>query len=627
MCGLVGFVGRGDWEDLGAMMNSLAHRGPDGAGSYVDENSQVYLGHCRLAIIDVAGGVQPMWNREGTIGVVFNGEIYNHLDLRRELQALGHVFATDHSDTEVLIHGYAAWGKELVEKLNGMFAFAIYDRRCRRIFLARDRFGEKPLYYAQKGDLFAFASELRAIAAHRSFDARLNRRSLQKFFAYGFLPAPNAILENCQKLPGGHWLTFDLDTGRVDTYRYWQFTVEPDSAFDSRREDDVVDELRALLFDAVARRSISDVPIGLFLSGGLDSSAVLAGAVRHLGAEAVRTFTIGFSEASFDESGPAAAVAKHFGVHNAMERLDLDAARDLIPAVLSRLDEPLGDGSVLPTYLLSAFTRKHVTVALSGDGGDELFAGYDPFVALPWARLYDACVPRPLHRFLRGAFAHMPVSTRNMALDFKLKRTLGGLSYSPDVRTPVWMSAADPAMIADLMEEPLTKEELYEEAIQLWSESGAKSDLEKTLEYFTNYYLQDDILFKVDRAAMMTSLESRAVFLDNDLVDFCRRLPTHFKFRRGERKYILRRAMRGIVPDDILDRPKKGFGMPLTKWLRQTPAEPPLTSVSGVRMERIARAWAEHRGGTSDHRLLLWSWLSLQNLPYDFRATTQRMVA
>jgi asparagine synthase (glutamine-hydrolysing) len=296
-----------------------------------------------------------------------------------------------------------------------------------------------------------------------------------------------------------------------------------------------------------------------------------------------------------------------------MERLDLLAAQDLVPYVLSRLDEPLGDASILPTYLLSRFTRRHVTVALSGDGADELFAGYDPFVALPWARLYHASMPQPLHRLIRSAVDLLPISAHNMSLDFKLRRTLAGLSYRPEIWNPVWLAPADPALIADLFEEPVAAEELYSEAIALWFSGDGSSDIERTLEFYTNFYLQDDILAKVDRAAMLCSLESRAVFLDNDLVDFCRRLPTRFKYRNGQRKYLLRRALQGILPARIVSRPKKGFGIPLAKWLHSVPAKPPLSPLPGVRLDRIANAWNEHRSGRADHRLLLWSWLSLQH--------------
>lgn len=616
MCGIAGFVGDGDGQDLSRMANALAHRGPDGEGAYSDSAARVHLAHKRLAIIDVDGGRQPMLTSDGNLCVVFNGEIYNHVELRHELERLGHVFKTSHSDTEVLLHGYAAWGKGLPGRLNGMFAFALYDKRRRRLFLARDRFGEKPLYYAKKGRLFLFGSELTAIAAHSSFDASLSVRSIQKFLAYGFLPAPNSILEHVQKLPGGHYLIYNVDDGETQLNRYWRFDLQSDPEFNSRDDNEVAEEMIALFDQGVRRRLISDVPLGLFLSGGVDSSAALSAACNVLNPETIRTFTIGFKEPSFDESAAAAYVARHFNVSNSIEVLSLETARQLIEPVLSRLDDPLGDGSLLPTYMLARFTRKHVTVALSGDGGDELFGGYDPFAALPWARLYKAGVPEAVHHIVQSLALRLPVSGRNMSLDFKIKRVLRGLCYPPEMWTPVWMSPADPAMIADIMREPLSAEELYEEAIQLWDRGGKKSHAEKLLEYFTTIYLQDDILVKSDRASMMNSLESRSVFLDNDLVDFCARLPLRFKIRNGKRKYILKEAMRSRLPDSILRRPKKGFGAPLTEWLRNTPAEPPLAPKPGVDTSKLARAWKEHRAGQQDHRLLLWSWLSLQLLPH-----------
>lgn len=611
MCGIAGFVGAGDRDDLRAITDALVHRGPDGEGLFIDPGTGVHLGHRRLAIIDIGGGAQPMWNEDGTVGIVYNGEIYNHAALRLELERAGHVFRSDHSDTEVLVHGYEQWGSDLPSRLNGMFAFTILDRRKRQLFLARDRFGEKPLYYARQKCLFIFASELGAITRHHSFNARVRPRSLQKFLAYGFLPAPATLLEDCHKLPGGCFLLYDLDMGTSVVKRYWKFSLEPDEGLGMRTEDSLAEELRSLLFQAVERRLISDVPLGVFLSGGIDSSSVLAGTTAGTDARRIRTFTIGFTEASFDESAYAAAVAEAFGTDHQLQYLDLDSARELIAPILSRLDEPLGDASILPTYLLSRFTRSQVTVALSGDGGDELFAGYDPFIALPWARLYHSLVPQPLHRVVRHAAHMLPLSTRNMSFDFRLRRMLSGLSHAPELWNPVWLAPAEPSLIADLFEEPVAADELYEEAIALWEEGKGKSDLERTLEFYTNFYLQDDILTKADRAAMMCSLESRAVFLDNDLVEFCRRLPTRFKFHKGERKYLLKRAMKGVLPEHIMSRSKKGFGIPLAKWLRSVPPKPPLEPLLGMRMNRVAELWSEHQTGRADYRLLLWSLLTL----------------
>jgi asparagine synthase (glutamine-hydrolysing) len=593
------------------MTAALSHRGPDGQGLFFDPQLPVYLGHRRLAIIDLDGGNQPMWNEDGAVGVIFNGEIYNHAELRRELVSRGHRFASGHSDTEVLVHGYEEWGSALVDKLNGMFAFALWDRNRKRLFLARDRFGEKPLYYCPHDHGFAFASELSALALHPAVGRTLSRRALQKYFAYGYIPAPLALLEGCAKLPGGCYLTYDLDDARLTVRRYWRFHIETDESLNEKPEAALAEELRGLFVQAVKRRLISDVPLGVFLSGGIDSSGVLAGAAQHIDPAQIMTFTIGFNEPSFDESDYARRVAQWFGTHHHEEKLDLNVARALIPQVLPRLDEPLADPSIIPTFLLSEFTRRHVTVALSGDGGDELFAGYDPFKALGLAQLYQFLVPRGLHRGLRRLADLLPISTRNMSLDFKLRRALTGISHPPEIWNPVWLGPVQPADIAELFEEPVRAEDLYDEAISLWSGGGSLGD--RTLEFYTNLYLQDDILMKVDRAAMMISLESRAVFLDNDLVEFCRRLPYRFKYRNGTRKYLLKKALAPLLPSEVLTRRKKGFGIPIANWLRGMPDFGPTEQrLDVIHTAPIERWWAEHRGGRADHRLALWSWVALR---------------
>jgi asparagine synthase (glutamine-hydrolysing) len=312
-------------------------------------------------------------------------------------------------------------------------------------------------------------------------------------------------------------------------------------------------------------------------------------------------------------------VAQHFGTQHREKRLDLDTARELIPDVLAKLDEPLGDASILPTYLLSRFVREHVTVALSGDGGDELFAGYDPFLALKAAEAYGRVVPPWLHRGMRSLAAMMPVSDRNMSLDFKIKRTLMGLSYPTSFRLPVWMAPLEPKELAEFLDAPVDPREVYSEAIELWEGSPGKHIVDRAMEFFTVFYLQDDILMKVDRAAMMCSLESRAVFLDNDLVDFCRRLPNRFKFRNGERKYLLKQVARRMLPARIVDRKKKGFGIPLSKWLRQLPQQAQPVSALGIGGDYARSAWSAHRAGRSDNRLFLWSLLSAEHVMAQFR--------
>jgi asparagine synthase (glutamine-hydrolysing) len=612
MCGICGFSGKGTVEDLRAMSATLAHRGPDDAGELVDPGARVFLGHRRLSIIDIAGGHQPMASEDGAVQVIFNGEIYNHLELRRELAAAGHRFATDHSDTEVLVHGYEEWGEGLVARLNGMFAFAIYDRANGRLLLARDRFGEKPLFYATLGDTFLFASELSALRRHPGFDATLDRRGLQKFFAHGFLPAPNTVYRHASKLPAGALLTYDLRSRQAKVTRYYRFRVEPDGTMLRRDEREVAAELRHLLCEAVSRRLMSDVPLGVFLSGGIDSSAVLAFAAEAAGPGRIASFSIGFRERSYDESRWARMMAAAAGSVHHEEILGINDAQELMKDVLVRLDEPLGDASILPTFLLSRFARRHVKVALGGDGGDELFAGYDPFVALRPAELYRQAIPPVFHRFFRRLAQGLPVSARNMSLDFKLRRTLAGLSFPPELWNPVWLGPLEPEALSDLFSEPIDPEELYSEALALWRDSEADNLVDRTLEFYTNFYLPDDILTKVDRASMMVSLEVRSPFLDNDVTAFARRLPHQLKMRRGQRKFLLKLALRDVLPSAVVQRPKKGFGIPFAAWLRQLPAELPSTAVPGADGNWVAKRWREHRDGRADHRLFLWCWLALQ---------------
>jgi asparagine synthase (glutamine-hydrolysing) len=611
MCGLVGFVGRGDRDQLEAMTRCLSHRGPDGEGFFVDESARVFLGHRRLAVIDLPGGQQPMWNETFDVCVVFNGEIYNHGELRRELTDSGHVFRSDHSDTEVLVHGYEEWGDELPRRLNGMFAFAVYDQRRGRLFLARDHFGKKPLYYSHHNGSFAFASELSALARHASFEPSIQKRALQKLFAYGFLPSPHTLYRDTFKLPGGCLLTYDVQDGTLRKRRYWQFRIDPHDEATLKREEDLAEELSCLLLQAVRRRLISDVPLGIFLSGGIDSSCILAMAAKSLPPSEIKSFTVGFDEPSYDESAYAQEVAEHLQVAHHLETCDLSKALDLSPTLLSQLDEPLGDSSLLPTYLLSRFTRRHVTVALSGDGGDELFAGYDPFKALTVASIYDRLIPRVAHHGLRRLVDLLPHSDQNMSLDFKLRRILAGLSYPRGMWNPVWLGPLEPRDIADMLHDPVDAEDLYCEALELWRSSESSNLVDRTLDFYTNLYLQDNILTKVDRASMMVALEVRAPFLDNDVVEFARRLPHGYKYRRGERKYLLKRALLGMLPGTVLKRGKKGFGMPLAKWLRAVPVTELTHSTAGIDPGWVRRQWAEHQEGKADRRLFLWCWLSL----------------
>ncbi|MCX7114115.1 MAG: asparagine synthase (glutamine-hydrolyzing) [Proteobacteria bacterium] len=613
MCGIAGFAGAGDRYDLQRMTDALIHRGPDGEGHWVDADNSVFLGHRRLAIVDLEGGFQPMWTPDREIGVVFNGEIYNHQELRKELSAEGVVFQTDHSDTEVLLHGYRLWGEDLPSRLNGMWAFVIYDRLKRQLFCSRDRFGKKPFFYTHQAGLFGFASEITALAQHRSLSLSISQPAVKKYFAYGYIPAPHSIYAEVQKLPGGHSLTFDLDSRTLRMHRYWSYVLEPFDHIPAKAEEVWGGQLRDLLDKAVQRRLMSDVPLGTFLSGGIDSSAVTAFAARHLGIGKLNTFSMGFEEASFDESHYANMAAQSLNTRHFPEILSLEQASKLLPRISDALDEPMGDSSLLPTYLLSGHARKHVTVALGGDGADELFAGYDPFRALKWAELYHKIIPRPLHAAILGMAGRLPVSHSNMSFDFRVKRTLRGLSYSPKFWTPIWMATLDPAQLERLFGEPVDLEDLYSEAIEAWDRCTQPNLVDRTMQFYIELYLQDDILVKVDRASMMHSLEVRCPFLDIDLVDFARRIPNDFKYRHGETKYILKKALEPVLPREILYRPKKGFGVPIGKWFREGAFTfDPSRSVPGLQQGVVQERIKAHLDGRVDERAFLWNYWLLE---------------
>jgi len=614
MCGLTGFVGTGGRTELNAMVSAIVHRGPDDAGFHIDPEHGLHLGFRRLAIIDITGGHQPMWNEDTSICVMFNGEIYNHAELREQLVAAGHVFRSDHSDTEVLVHGYEAWGDDLPARLNGMFAFVVWDRPRRRIFCARDRFGEKPFYYAATPSLFVFGSEISALHAHPGLGDSPDPIGVQKFFAYGYVPAPCTIYRLARKLQPGATLTFDLDTREIHIVRYWRFAIEAEDDAPASRIPALAEELRALLAAAVNRRMVADVPLGVFLSGGIDSTAILALAARARDKLGIDSFTIGFNERSYDESEFARAAASAIGSRHHERLINLTDARAELPTLLSKLDEPFADPSILPTHLLARFAREHVTVALSGDGSDELFAGYDPFSALGPGSLYQRLVPRPLHRLLCAAAGKLPRNNRNMSFEYRLRRMLRGFSHPPSLWNPVWLGLLAPEDFQACFENPLPPEALFNEAIDAWTRSQSRNSVDRTLEFYTNFYLPEMILAKADRASMHASLESRAPFLDRDLVAFCQRLPHGYKMRAGKRKFLLKEALRGIVPDSVLARAKKGFGIPLADWLGSLEFARATFVPAGMRPAYAAARWHGFRGKTEDERLFLWGHLCLAQL-------------
>jgi asparagine synthase (glutamine-hydrolysing) len=611
MCGICGFVGAGNVDILTSMNEVMIHRGPDAGGLWHDTREAVYLGHRRLSIIDLSCGAQPMWTADGALGIVYNGEIYNHMELREELIRAGHHFLTDHSDTEVLLHGYRQWGRELPSRLNGMWAFAIYDRMRRQLFFSRDRFGKKPLFYSLQNRTFAFASELSALVRHPQITAGIHEGSLKKYFAYGYIPAPSTLYRQIFKLPGGHNLLLEIDTMTFRVSKYWDFVLEPFQNVPANPEEAWGEELRDLLRKSVRRRLMSDVPLGVFLSGGVDSSAITAFAAEAAGQARMKSFCIGFEEASFDETPYARIIAERYHTEHYEEILSMERARELLPEIIGKLDEPMGDSSLMPTYLLCKETRKHVTVALAGDGGDELFAGYDPFRALGMAKWYDRFIPGLVHQAIRMAIAALPSTHRNMSLDFRLKRTLRGLSYPRRLWNAVWLGPLDPLDIEALFQEPTDIEEVYAEAIEQWDACKQENLVDKTLQFYTKLYLQDDILVKADRASMMNSLEVRAPFLDIELVDFVRKIPHAYKYRNGQTKYILKKALEPVLPKEILYRSKKGFGVPIGRWFQEGSLSLDSHGVfPNLHAPYVAKMAEDHRTCRMDHRAFLWNiWL------------------
>src|SRR5215204_5543354 len=470
MCGITGWANvdfnvppvEGGRELLHAMCERMVHRGPDSEGSFVTGGAA--LGMRRLAIIDLVTGEQPVFNEDRSIAVVLNGEIYNYRELRLDLEKRGHSFRSA-SDSEVLPHLYEEYGDEMLAKLNGMFAFALWDSRRRRVLIARDRFGEKPLYWGVFDNTLLFASEPKVLLAHPSVKPALNLQALRQYLSFDYVPAPLSIYQGINKLPAAHKLT--LVDGRVEVERYWRLSYKTAEPVPS--ENEAAERLRELLADAVRMRLVSDVPLGVLLSGGVDSSSVAALAVR-ASSEPVKTFSISFAEASFDESAYARSVAKFLGTDHHEERLSANLAANLVSEIGAWMDEPFSDPSLVPTYLLSRFTRKHVTVALGGDGGDELFAGYPMYAGLRWAEFYKRVPPSLRSKIIEPLVKLLPVKTKNLSFDYKALRFITGAKYDAVARHHVWFGSFTPEEQAQLLtHEALaaTDSEIYAQARQM----------------------------------------------------------------------------------------------------------------------------------------------------------------
>jgi asparagine synthase (glutamine-hydrolysing) len=623
MCGICGFVrrdapGPDDREILGRMTDALAHRGPDDEGFLVSEGA--FLGHRRLSIIDVAGGAQPMSNEDGRVTVVLNGEIYNHHELRSDLQARGHVFRT-RSDTEVLVHLWEDEGESMLSRLSGMFALALWDARDRTLLLARDPMGKKPLFWTTVRGGLVFASELKSLLLHPDTPREVDPDSLYRFLTLDYVPSPRCILAGVRKVDAGCFVTFR--NGQAIEGRYRDITI-PDEPLDLTR-DAAAARVWDVLCRATARRLESEVPLGVFLSGGLDSTAVLAAMASGIPASGISTFTIGFDDPSYDESGPARDVARHFGTDHHEKILTGADALPLVREAPWIADEPLADPSIIPTYLLSRFARQAVTVALSGDGGDELFYGYPSFPADLPGRVAAALLPRHVREsWLPRLSSRIPVSEDNWSLGLKVGRFVRGLRFGRFERHFAWIGGFSPGDALDVMHPDMSgaREDVgpYPDVADRLSRCRGWPDMKALACLYARLYLQDGVLTKVDRAGMAVGLEVRSPFLDREMVDLAFALPASQSLHRGQTKAVLRRMLTGRVPDGIVRRPKKGFGVPLSTWLRRDLRDLVREFLDPVRIAgdgvlvpaAVSRLVDGHLSGRSDHRKELFALLVFQ---------------
>ena len=566
MCGIVGIASRTpvshrDW--LLAGRDAMTHRGPNDAGEWWSEDGRAGLAHRRLSIIDLSpAGHQPMSDASGTVTIVFNGEIYNFTELRAELIGKGHAFRS-HSDTEVILAAYREWGTECLSRLNGMFAFALYDEQRQTVFLARDRAGEKPLFYHHANETLRYASELKALMADPALSPRIDPESLDCYLAMGYVPGGHCILQGFNKLPPAHALRFDMKTGDFKVWRYWQppelDTVGAQGLVD---ESALLDELETLLEDAVRRQLVADVPVGVLLSGGVDSSLVTAMAVRT--SPKVKTFTIRFpGYGSYDETEHARLIARYFGT----DHIELEAAEvtvDLLPLLARQFDEPMVDSSMIPTYLVSRLVRRHCIVALGGDGGDELFGGYEHYNRLLWMQNKLGVIPRGLRLSVARGAALLPVG-------FKGRNWLQGLAVDLQRGVPLIASYFDYSTRRRL----LAGQDLWSpvaEAIREGRVPQTADLLQRSTRMDFENYLPEDILVKVDRTSMLNSLEVRAPFLDYRIIEFAYgKVPSYLKATPTSRKVLLKKLAARLLPKEFDHQRKQGFSIPLGSWLQNGP--------------------------------------------------------
>jgi asparagine synthase (glutamine-hydrolysing) len=612
VCGIAGFVAppgtTADPAVLARMIAELRHRGPDTVGYHVE--GRVALGAARLRVIDLETGDQPIGNEDGTIHAVLNGEIYNFPALRAALAAGGHLMAT-RSDTEVVVHGWEDSGERCVEAFNGMFALALWDRRREQLFLARDRMGEKPLYYAAVAGGLIFGSELRALLAHPRVSRELDLASVSRYLAYDFVPDPHSMIRGVSKLPPAHWLT--ASGGRVSVRPYWRLAFAPEPRVDARQWSD---EIRRRFDAAVRARLLSDVPLGCFLSGGIDSTAVAATAARFR--PGLRTFSVGYADRAYDERPFARLAARRLGTCHEELVVSADDVAGILPRLGALLDEPIADVSFVPLHLLSRAAKAAVTVALTGDGGDELFAGY-PTMAAEWWHERFARLPSRLRGLLQGLAAHLPPAAD------PLREFLGALEYPREARNQALLGGLPPARQGALFT-PAARAALggfdaYDEIADVLDGCDTPDAVARLIYRYCKLYLAGQNLANADRASMAAGLELRAPFLDHTFVEFTGRIPPALRLRGLARyKPLLKQAFADRLPPEILARGKQGFGAPMAAWLRE-PLLPILRDVLAPERLRagglfepgvIQRSITEHVDGARDRHKLLWSLLTLE---------------
>lgn len=626
MCGIVGFLTSNpskipELKVLREMRDILIHRGPDDEGEYIQSLDEkglfLFLGHRRLSIIDLFKGHQPISNEDETIWVIFNGEIYNFKQLRKDLERLGHWFKTD-SDTEVIVHSYEEYGEDCFKYFNGMFAISIWNKNNQRLILSRDRFGKKPLYYYFFDDIFIFSSELKAIVIYPGFRRTVDPVSLSKYLFYEFIPSPKTIFKNVKKLPSASYLV--LENGRIEIKRYW-------SPFENKEirnisEQEVEERIVELLKKSVGRRLISDVPLGVFLSGGIDSSCVAAFAQKEVTGK-VKTFSIGFEDPTFDESKYAILTSKFIETEHHQQVMYPKDLMEIIPFIPHLLDEPMADASIIPTFLLSKFTREYVTVALGGDGGDELFAGYPTYLAHKMANYYESIFGF-IHPVIKSLGNLLPVSDNNFSFDFKVKKFLSGIGYPDGIRNSIWLGSFTFEEIKEIISKEIystfDSNEILEEIYSYEKDYPYQDEITKLQYLDLKLYLQESVLVKVDRASMACSLEVRAPFLDYEIVEFVMSIPSRLKLKNFTTKYILKKALKNFLPKEIIHRPKKGFGIPIAKWIKgplkdlfQDLLNPEKIKREGfLNPDYVGNLLEEHLNNKKDNRKKLWTLLVWQ---------------